>query len=273
MSTDKTIYAFDLETRLLAAEVAEQWKRTLGGKSPWTRPDLFGFAYGVIQDVDSGEVWRFGEDGVSPEEAFEMAANLANADLIISYNGEAFDLEVLRGELENYALPARTDPIATIQAKHLDLNVLVMSALDALPIDRRGAGRIRQGGLDGLARANGIGGKTGHATDVPALLRAGEVEEVLAYCEADTRIVAELYRLARERETLYVDGYLKKGSERIEVGRLEVAVSVPDGDLASGTCERCDDGMPADELVQHRGMAVCQTCAEEADDRRAEKGS
>jgi len=85
------------------------------------------------------------------------------------------------------------------------------------------------------------------------MLRAGKVEEVLDYCERDTRIVADLYRLARRDGKLAVDGYLKRGSERVELGRLEVAVSIPDGDLASGTCERCDDGMPADDRRDEKG--------------------
>lgn len=131
----------------------------------------------------------------------------------------AFDLGVLSAVAD----------VSAIRRKHVDLNVLVRDALDALPIDRRGAGRIRQGGLDGLAAANGIQGKTGQATDAPSLLRQGRVEEVLAYCERDTRIVADLYRRARQTGRLYVSGYLKKGKERIDLGRLEVPIGVEIG--------------------------------------------
>ncbi len=94
---------------------------------------------------------------------------------------------------------------------------------------------------------------------------------MLDYCAQDARIVADLYRLARRTGRLNVDGYLKKGDERIELGRLEVAVPVTllGGDLLSGTCERCDDGMPADELVSYGGKTVCQTCAEEIEEGRA----
>lgn len=65
----------------------------------------------------------------------------------------------------------------------------------------------------------------------------------------------------------------EKGSERVELGRLEVAIEVPGGDLLSGTCERCDDGMPLNELVRDGDETVCQPCAEEAEDRHAEEGS
>lgn len=47
-----------------------------------------------------------------------------------------------------------------------------------------------------------------------------------------------------------------------------MAVSVPGGDLASGTCDRCDDGMPTEDLISYGGATVCQTCAEEMEDGR-----
>lgn len=40
---------------------------------------------------------------------------------------------------------------------------------------------------------------------------------------------ADLYRLARKRGTLFVVGYLKKGSERVGLGRLEVPIEVEKG--------------------------------------------
>ncbi len=255
---DGTVLAFDLESQLLATEVEKIYASDLQGASPWTRPDLFGFSCGVTIDVETGVVSAY-----MPGRAGTMIEHLQAADMTVSYNGSAFDL----GVLSTYG------DVADIRQKHVDLNVLVMQALDKLDIDRQGTGRIRQGGLDGLARANGLAGKTGQAVDVPTLLREGRVDEVQAYCAEDARIVAELYRLARRDGKLAVDAYLKKGKERIELGRLEVAIEIPDGDLPSGTCERCDDGMPADELVRVGGETVCQPCAEEEEDRRAEECS
>lgn len=52
------------------------------------------------------------------------------------------------------------------------------------------------------------------------------MDEVLAYCAADARLVADLYRIALRDGRLFVDGYLKKGSERFDLGRLEVRVDV-----------------------------------------------
>lgn len=65
-----------------------------------------------------------------------------------------------------------------------------------------------------------------------------------------------------------MDAYLKKENGRVKLGRLEMRVDVRDGDLPSGTCERCDDGTPADELVRYGGETVCQPCAEEMEDGR-----
>ena len=206
------VLAFDVESLLLAREVEEKHAGEFSGASPWTRPDLFGFGVGVALDLESGVAYRYGEGA-----ARAMVAHLEEAERTVGYNSSAFDL----GVLSAYA------DVSKVRERHVDINVLVMAALDALPIDRRGAGRIRQGGLDGLARANGVRGKTGRAEDVPAMLRAGRVEEVLDYCAEDVRIVADLYRLALRDGSLKVDGYLKKGKERIELGRLEVAIEVP----------------------------------------------
>ena len=205
------VLAFDTETRLLAVEVAERHAAELAGASAWSRPDLFGFGCGVALDLETRVFYRYRQGG-----ARAMVAHLEEADITVGYNSDAFDL----GVLSAYA------DVDTLRARHVDLNLLVMAALDALPIERKGAGRIRQGGLDGLARANGLSGKTGHATDVPGLLRAGRVEEVLSYCAEDVRIVADLYRLAVRDRKLCVDGYLKKGKERVELGRLEVPIDV-----------------------------------------------
>ncbi len=211
-----TVLAFDLESQMLATEVEKVYAAELDGASVWSRPDLFGFAIGITQDIESGQVSVYKQG-----RAQTMIEHLEEADLVVSYNGESFDL----GVLGTYG------DVSLIRQRHLDLNVLVMRALDALPIDHKGMGRIRQGGLDGLAAANGIKGKTGQAVDVPALLREGRVDEVFEYCEQDVRIVAELYRLAREQGTLYVDGYLKRGEERIELGRLEVPIDVSGASL------------------------------------------
>ncbi len=223
----ETVLAFDLESQMLATEVEKVYAAELGGASAWSRPDLFGFAVGVSIDIETDTVHVYKQG-----RARTMIEHLEDADATVGYNTAAFDLGVL----------SAYGDVSAIRRRHVDINALVMRALDELPVDHRGMGRIRQGGLDGLAKANGIEGKTGHATDVPTLLRQGRVREVLDYCEADTRLVAALYRLARDRGYLCVDGYLKKGSERVKLGRLEVPIVVPLG-FATG------DGLPGERGI------------------------
>ena len=189
--TKKTVLAFDLETLRLANEVAEEFAEVLDGASPWSRPDLFGFGVGVVVDISTGVAYRHR----SPE---AMIEHLREADVCVSYNGENFDLGVL----------AAHGNVEGIRARHVDLNAFVRQGLDDLPeAQAPGVDRLRQGGLNGLAKANGLTGKTGDGGAAPQLLREGKIEEVLDYCEADTHLVAELYRLARDRGELRVEAF------------------------------------------------------------------
>ena len=212
--TEKTVFAFDVETKRLASEVEKEFAAELCGSSPWARPDLFGFGVGCIIDVSSDVPLRF---HAGAEAADFMVRMLETADTIVSYNGENFDLGVLSAHRS----------VEGLRERHIDLNLLVREGLDALTVDLCVGDRIRQGGLDGLSKANGLEGKTGDGTHAPELLREGKVEEVLRYCEQDVRLVAELYRIARETDLLFVDGYAKRDGQRVELGRLEVPVSIP----------------------------------------------
>lgn len=184
--------AFDVETRLLASEVEERYASELAGASPWTCPDLFGFACGVALDIDTGEALHYG-----PEQARKMMATLASAEKTVGYNSAAFDLP---------GLSAYGD-VEPLRAHHVDLCAAVWDALDAVADQKGMEKRLRQGGLDGLCKANGLAGKTADGVDAPALYREGRIEELLRYCEADTRLTAALYRTAHRRGSLDVDPY------------------------------------------------------------------
>ncbi len=219
------ILAFDIETRRTAAQVASEYAWRLRGKSPWRRGDLFGFAVGVAVDIETGVVWRFGEDMHPPEEAFGMAGSLAySADMVVSYNGKAFDLEVLKGELKETARAENSDPLKAIRRKHVDLYVVVREALDALSPDER----LGSGGLDALCRANGLlTGKTGEGADAPALYAAGRIGELLDYCESDARATAFLYRIACRTGKLRVEPYRREpeGGEKVYLDAVELDVA------------------------------------------------
>lgn len=211
-----TTYALDVETRKLAGEVEAEFAEMLAGESPWSRPELFGFACGVIVEVGSGEALQFG-----PDQAPQMIAALDSADTTVGYNSAAFDLGVLSayGDLE------------PLRGCHVDLCAAVWSSLEELASEEGIESRLRQGGLDKLARANGLGGKTGAGTDAPAMFRAGKIEELLTYCEADVRLTAELYRRACEHGSLVVEPtYRDSDKTRRELGSRNISVSlVPAG--------------------------------------------
>lgn len=206
-----TVLVFDLETRKLASEVELEHAAELAGESAWTRPDLFRLACGVIVDVDSGEARRYG-----PEEADRMLEALGEADLTVGYNSLAFDLGVLGAQGD----------VRAIRERHVDLCHEVREALTDLDeAQAPGVDYLRSGGLDALAKANGLGGKTGSGEDAVALFREGRLQELLDYCEHDVRLTAALYRMARDHGELLVDAYHR--NELDERVYLPAPVHVP----------------------------------------------
>lgn len=95
------------------------------------------------------------------------------------------------------------------------------------------------------------------------MLREGPVPEVLEYCLQDVRIVADFYRLARRDGKLFVDGHLKKGKERIELGRLEAAMEVA-GEIPAFACDACGETFERYQLFPAGdGYGVlCEFCEE-----------
>lgn len=85
-----TVLAFDIETKLLASEVAEQYASEPKDGDAWSRPDLFGFSCGVAIDVDTGTPRYY-----SPEQATDMIAALREAEVTVGFNSSGFDLGVL----------------------------------------------------------------------------------------------------------------------------------------------------------------------------------
>lgn len=199
------VYAFDLETRLLADEVEERYAETLAGASAWNRPNLFGFAVGVTVDVDSGEARYYG-----PAQAEEMIAALRQADATCGFNSAGFDLRVLAGYGD----------VSGIYPRHIDLRAEIKAALRASPEAIASGHKLYAGSLGAICLANDLEGKTGSGVDAPALFREGRTLELLAYCEADTRLTAALYHLLGEdrlcvEPTYYIDGERRQLRQRI----------------------------------------------------------
>lgn len=207
-----TVLAIDVETRLLASEVEAEHAADLAGASPWARADLFGLACGVAVDADTGMALRFG-----PGQAAAMLEVLASADATCGYNSASFDLTVL----------SAYGDVTGIRCHHLDINVLVQERLNVLAEERKTEHRLRQGGLDGLARSNGLAPKSGDGLRAVELFREGRVQEVLDYCEGDARLVADLYRIAQEHGGLRVDPYHRDADRnRIYLPRTTLPISL-----------------------------------------------
>lgn len=164
-------------------------------------------------DIETGDALRYG-----PGEASGILEVLRAADTTVGYNSSSFDLGVLSayGDVE------------PIQERHIDICAIVRETLEALPeAQAPGVGRLRQGGLNGLAKANGLKGKTGEGTDAPALYREGRIQKLFDYCEPDVRLVADLYRMARGRGFLHVDPYHHDAERRrIYLPRTTIPLSL-----------------------------------------------
>lgn len=122
---------------------------------------------------------------------------LDEADVIVSYNGDAFDAKVLTAN--GIVIPAH-------------------KSLDLLAEIKRVSGT--RFGLDAMAECNLGYGKTGSGKLAPIRWQQGHHAEVIQYCLNDVLMTQELYQLAREQ------GYLlspKGNALEIELDRALVA--------------------------------------------------
>lgn len=119
-----------------------------------------------------------GEDASLRE---ELAPLLDAADVVVAYNGRAFDMEVLR------ASHFRDEPerVAAWCAK----------LVDPFEVMRVASGSWVK--LDELLAANGLPCKTGSGLDAVRWWAEGRREEVARYCEADVECLRSLLALRR----------------------------------------------------------------------------
>ncbi|MBI3485001.1 MAG: ribonuclease H-like domain-containing protein [Acidobacteria bacterium] len=160
----------DIETLRLAQEVPGEWSNIR----------QFGLAVAVTWDPEHGFRRWFEED------AANLVAELERFSHIITFNGERFDLEVLRGYR----------PAHQLQNKSLDLLAHLKDALGF---------RVK---LDSLAEETLGRRKTGSGVEVVSWWRAGLKEKVCKYCENDVQLLVDLVAYARENGHVKVDGKL-----------------------------------------------------------------
>jgi DEAD/DEAH box helicase domain-containing protein len=158
---------FDVETLRLSHEVE-------GG---WSNIARFGLAVGITWD-EQHKFRRWFEP-----DAAALVSELARFGRIVTFNGERFDFEVLRGY-------QRVDDL---YRKSFDL---------LADLHRRLGFRIK---LDDLARETLGLKKTANGLEVVQWWREGRREEVCAYCENDVQLLVDLVKFAREKKYVVVN--------------------------------------------------------------------
>ncbi len=157
---------FDTETLRVSHEVE-------GG---WANIAHFGLAVAVTWDAENGFRRWFEQD------AQALISEMSLFDRIVSFNGDRFDFEVLRGYF----------PVDKLVPKSFDL---------LADLQRRLGFRIK---LDDLARETLGNQKTGHGLEIVQWWREGRKEEVCKYCENDVQLLVDLMAFARKNKYVVV---------------------------------------------------------------------
>jgi DEAD/DEAH box helicase domain-containing protein len=157
---------FDIETLRLSHEVE-------GG---WSNIARFGLAVAITWDAQNRFRRWFEQD------AKALISELEQFDRIVSFNGDRFDFEVLRGY----------HPVDRLMGKSFDLLV---------DLTRRLGHRVK---LDDLARETLVKQKTGDGLEIVQWWREGRKEEVCKYCENDVQLLVDLMEFARKKKYVVV---------------------------------------------------------------------
>jgi DEAD/DEAH box helicase domain-containing protein len=163
--TDSEIF-FDIETLRLSHEVE-------GG---WSNITQFGLAVAVTWDSQNRFRRWFEPDSKA------LISELGQFDRIISFNGDRFDFEVLRGY----------HPVDNLYPKSFDL---------LADLHRRLGFRIK---LDDLAQETLGHRKTADGLEIVQWWREGRKEEVCKYCENDVQLLVDLMVFARQNKYVVV---------------------------------------------------------------------
>ena len=169
---DREVY-LDIETLRLSHEVEGGWSNIAG----------FGLAVAVTWDRDSGFRRWFEQD------AARLIKELESFTRIVTFNGNRFDLEVLR--------------------KYARVDALRKLSFDVLEDLHKQLGhRVK---LDQLAKDTLGSTKTGDGMQAVSWWRAGEKDRVAAYCEQDVAILRDLVEHGRTK------GYIIVSSRKVVV--------------------------------------------------------
>jgi len=142
----------------------------------WSNIARFGLAVAVTWDEQSRFRRWFEQDVKS------LITELEQFDRIVSFNGDRFDFEVLRGY----------HPVDKLLPKSFDL---------LASLHRTIGFRVK---LDDLARETLGNRKTGNGLDIVQWWRNGRKEEVCNYCENDVQLLVDLMEFARKNKHVVV---------------------------------------------------------------------
>lgn len=157
----------DIETLRLSHEIEGGWKNI----------KAFGVAVAVTWDErHSFREWY-------EDDAAGLIEELGRFPRIVTFNGERFDFEVLRG----YA------PVEALYPHSLDL---------LADLHRKLGFRVK---LDRLAHETLGAAKSGSGLDAVAWWRQGQQQKVAEYCRQDVQLLVDLVKFAREKGHVVVD--------------------------------------------------------------------
>ena len=157
---DREIY-LDIETLRLSSEVD-------GG---WGNIRAFGLAVAITWDKDNAFRRWYEED------ALKLITELELFTHVITFNGNRFDLEVLRA----YA------PVEGLRQRSMDIHELLHKQLGH---------RVK---LDQLAKETLGTSKSGDGLDAVKWWRAGQKDRVAEYCEQDVAILRDVVEHGRAK--------------------------------------------------------------------------
>ena len=170
---------FDLETQLSAQEV--------GG---WHNARQMRVSVGVVYDSALDDFLVFTEERMD-----ELVRSLTQADLVVGFNCNRFDYEVLRG--------------------YTDFDFSSLPTLDMLEHVKNRIG-VRLS-LDTLAQATLQATKTADGLQALEWWKKGQVDKIIRYCTADVAITRDLYLFGRD------SGYLLYRNKAKNLVRCPVA--------------------------------------------------
>ena len=159
-----TTLIFDLETQFLADEV--------GG---WSHIAKMKLACAVIYNMDSAAFTRYVEADVK-----QLLSDLRAATLVVGFNIQRFDYEVLRPYAGGKALQLPT----------VDLLADLYSTLGF---------RLS---LNSVASATLGQAKSADGTLAIKWFREGQIEKVLDYCQQDVEVTRDLYEYGKKNKHL-----------------------------------------------------------------------